>query len=69
MPWGTKNVPNKKERYLVTAISSITGKRYVTIADRCQLYNGHYVWYVFNGGNDKVIAWKKLEKPYEGAVE
>ena len=67
MPWATKNEPTEKGRYLVTAISSITGRRYVTVADRILQHTGQFRWYVFNGGNDKVVAWKKLDKPYEEA--
>lgn len=70
MSWGTKNVPNKKGTYLVTAIGPIDGKPFVDIADRYKRCDGTYGWCLHSGGfGVKVIAWRKLDKPYEGAVE
>ena len=64
--WGTKHLPNKKGRYLVTIKTSFGNQ--VRQADRYQTHIGTWAWSVLPGGGQSsdVIAWQKCPEPYNG---
>lgn len=66
--WGHNEPPKANGRYLVTAVSSLTKKRYVAMADMYEYPKGNFTWQGVLGGSfsDKVIAWQKLPEPYKG---
>lgn len=67
--WGTKNVPKKKGRYLITLKSSSFNAQ-VRLADRIEYPIGNWYWSVlpdcFGEIDENVIAWMKCPKPYVG---
>jgi hypothetical protein len=61
--WGTKNLPQKKGRYLVTIETSFG--RQVRQADRYEYPKGNWIWNVLPSGSTvDVIAWQKCPEPY-----
>lgn len=65
MKWGTKNLPNKEGRYLVTIKDGFS--RTVRQASR-EENGGNWYWYILPSWSISydVVAWIKQPEPYRG---